>query len=234
MQRSESIKEIATALAKFQAEVKNPANSADNPYFKSKYAPLSEILNVTRPLLSKHGLSVLQMPSGDSQETSITTLLMHESGEWIESDPLTMKSAKNDAQGAGSVITYARRYSLSAILGISSEDDDDGNGASGNNSGDSPSKKKTKPADNKNVETPVNEQKPNGNNQQGNAGKVDASKIRTLHVMGEKKGLGHDDLHQLASSKFSVNSLNDMTLPQFQEILADIQKMPMKQQAVGA
>ena len=134
MNKSESIKELATALSKFQAEVKNPANSAANPFFKSKYAPLNEILNGVRPLLTKYGLSVLQMPGGDSQETSITTLLMHESGEWIESDPLTMKAVKNDPQGAGSVITYARRYSLSAILGISSEDDDDANHASGNDS----------------------------------------------------------------------------------------------------
>lgn len=131
MNKSESIKELSTALCKFQAEVKNPANSANNPFYKSKYAPLNEILNGVRPILTKYGLSVLQMPGGDSQETSITTLLMHESGEWIESEPLTMKAVKNDPQGAGSVITYARRYSLSAILGISSEDDDDANHASG-------------------------------------------------------------------------------------------------------
>jgi len=136
--KSESIKELATALSKFQAEVKNPANSANNPFFKSKYAPLNEILNGVRPVLGKYGLSILQMPGGDSQDTSITTILMHESGEWIESDPLTMKAVKNDPQGAGSVITYARRYSLSAVLGISSEDDDDANHGSGNNTADKP------------------------------------------------------------------------------------------------
>ena len=62
MRTSESIKEIATALCKFQAEVKNPSNSAVNPFFKSKYAPLNEILNDVRPLLAKHGLSVYRCP----------------------------------------------------------------------------------------------------------------------------------------------------------------------------
>lgn len=130
MQKSESIKNIAKALAQFQADVKNPANTEMNPFFSSKYAPLNDILNLVRPLLSKHGLSVLQSPSGDGQNITVTTLITHESGEWIESDPLTLKADKATAQGAGSAITYARRYALSAMLGISSEDDDDGNGAS--------------------------------------------------------------------------------------------------------
>lgn len=129
MNKSESIKNLAIALAKFQAEVKNPPNTANNPFFKSKYAPLSEVLNTTRPILSKHGLSVVQAPSGDGENIVVTTLLLHESGEWIESEPLILKADKPTAQGAGSAITYARRYALSAMLGISSEDDDDGNQA---------------------------------------------------------------------------------------------------------
>lgn len=129
MNKSESIKEIATALSKFQGEIKNPANSADNPFFKSKYAPLSEILNIARPLLAKNGLSIIQTPSGDGQNIILTTTLLHNSGEWIESPELVLKADKATAQGAGSAITYARRYAISAILGISSEDDDDGNTA---------------------------------------------------------------------------------------------------------
>lgn len=131
MQKSESIAELAKALASFQSEVKNPPNTADNPFYKSKYAPLQDVLNVVRPLLSKHGLSILQIPSSDGETVSVTTLLMHSSGEWIQTDPLVLKTDKPTAQGAGSAITYARRYSLSAVLGISSEDDDDGNIATG-------------------------------------------------------------------------------------------------------
>ncbi len=129
MNKSESIKELATALAKFQGEIKNPNNTATNPFFKSKYAPLSDVLNAVRPILSKNGLSVLQSPSGDGEHIIVTTTLIHSSGEWIESPELVLKADKATAQGAGSAITYARRYAISAILGISSEDDDDGNEA---------------------------------------------------------------------------------------------------------
>lgn len=127
MNKSESIKELATALAKFQGEIKNPSNTAINPFFKSKYAPLETVLNTVRPVLAKHGLSILQAPSGDGEHIIVTTTLLHISGEWIESPELVLKADKATAQGAGSAITYARRYALSAILGISSEDDDDGN-----------------------------------------------------------------------------------------------------------
>lgn len=131
MNKSESIKELASALSKFQGEIKNPANTANNPFFKSKYAPLNDVLNLVRPVLFKHGLSVVQAPSGDGENIIVTTTLLHNSGEYIEFQPLILKADKATAQGAGSAITYARRYALSAILGISSEDDDDGNHATG-------------------------------------------------------------------------------------------------------
>lgn len=129
MNKSESIKEISIALSKFQGEVTNPSNTATNPFFQSKYAPLETVLNTVRPILSKHGLSIMQIPSSEGDYVTITTMLVHSSGEWIESEPLSLKMDKVTAQGAGSAITYARRYAVSAMLGISSEDDDDGNNA---------------------------------------------------------------------------------------------------------
>lgn len=129
MNKSESITEIAAALSKFQGEITNPINTATNPFFKSKYAPLNDVLNLVRPILSKYGLSVVQAPSGDGENIIVTTTLLHLSGEYIEFPNLVLKADKATAQGAGSAITYARRYALSAILGISSEDDDDGNHA---------------------------------------------------------------------------------------------------------
>jgi len=128
MKKSESIKELASALKDFQAEVKNPKNVANNPFFNSKYAPLDEVINTVKEPLSKHGLSYIQMPnSEDGALVAITTMLLHESGEWIESEPLKLKSDKPTAQGSGSSITYARRYQISAMIGIASEDEDDGN-----------------------------------------------------------------------------------------------------------
>ncbi len=135
MRFSESITNIAKALSNVQAEIQNPKNTARNPFYSSSYAPLNDILNDVRPLLSKHGLAVMQAPSGDGDTISVTTLLLHTSGEWIETCPLSLKADKPTAQGGGSAITYARRYALSAVLGISSEDDDDGNHASGEKKG---------------------------------------------------------------------------------------------------
>ena len=128
MQKSDSIAALAKALAAFQGEVKDPTKDGKANY--GKYVQLDGLLDAIRPVLSKHGLSVLQMPGGDGQQITITTILMHESGEWMESEPFTLKATKIDPQGAGSAVTYGRRYSLSAILGVAWDADDDGAAAS--------------------------------------------------------------------------------------------------------
>lgn len=129
MNKSETITELAKALVKFNSEVNKIAKDADNPFFKNNYATLDTIIDEIRPILSKHGLSIMQIPSGDGQNVTLKTLLIHESGEWLESDELTMKPVKNDPQAVGSCITYARRYSLAAFLSLNTGEDDDGNGA---------------------------------------------------------------------------------------------------------
>ena len=129
MKSSESIKNIALALAAFQGEVKDPSKDGKANY--GKYVQLNGLLETIRPALSKHGLSFLQFPGGDGQVITITTLLMHTSGEWIESDPFCLKAQRVDPQGAGSAVTYGRRYSLSSVLGVAWDEDDDGNKASG-------------------------------------------------------------------------------------------------------
>ncbi|MFJ6034269.1 ERF family protein [Bacillus toyonensis] len=148
MNKSETITELAKALVKFNSEVNKIAKDADNPFFKNNYATLDTIIDEIRPILSKHGLSIMQIPSGDGQNVTLKTLLLHESGEWLESDELTMKPVKNDPQAVGSCITYARRYSLAAFLSLNTGEDDDGNGATygkdkpkpKGNSGQAPSK----------------------------------------------------------------------------------------------
>jgi hypothetical protein len=151
MKRSDTFKEFASAFAKFQSEVQNPKLTADNPYFKSKYAPLDEVLRVVRPELTKHGLSIFQDVSTDSEKPDhvvITTLVMHESGEWLQSDPLVLPGFQKlkdgrtefNAQGAGSSITYAKRYQLQAALGIAADSDDDGEVSVGRNQYQAPAK----------------------------------------------------------------------------------------------
>lgn len=127
MKHSDELKNIAKALAKFQADIKDPARDKDNPYFKSKYVALDGLLDAVRPVLATNGLSFIQSPVSNGQDMGVTTLLMHDSGEWIESDPFVLHAVKNDPQAGGSAITYARRYSLSAVLGVAWDDDDDAN-----------------------------------------------------------------------------------------------------------
>lgn len=122
------VAQLAAALAKAQAEVGGAAKSKKNPHFKSSYADLSEVWDACRPALVKHGLSVVQMPSADGQRVTVTTLLLHESGESLSS-ALTMTAAQDTPQAIGSCITYARRYALAAMVGVAPEDDD-GNAAS--------------------------------------------------------------------------------------------------------
>lgn len=134
MNKSEQIEEIAQALCGFQMEnieiVKN--KKAHN----SMYADLTQILEKTRGPLQKHGLAITQIAGTANDKVTVETVLMHKSGQWI-SGKLEMDiegvRAANKAQGAGMVITYARRYGYSAILGISADDDTDAQGGEGQN-----------------------------------------------------------------------------------------------------
>ena len=127
MNKSESIIELSKAFAKTQKEMKQPLKDANNPFFKSKYVPLENVVEAITESASKNGLSFTQFPSSDEAgNVTVGTLVMHESGEY---DPIKMKPVKNDPQSIGSAITYAKRYALSAIFGITSDQDDDGNEA---------------------------------------------------------------------------------------------------------
>jgi hypothetical protein len=126
MKSSESIKEISKAIIAFHSKVPKIKKEATNPFFKNKYASLSNILEVVSIPLNECGLAILQLPAGMNQ---LETILLHESGEFI-SETYEMKPSKQDPQGQGSAITYQRRYALGAILSLNIDEDDDGNKAS--------------------------------------------------------------------------------------------------------
>lgn len=121
--QSESIGKLAEALSKAQAEMSGAKKDASNPFFKSKYADLEAVWEACRKPLTDNGLAVVQTLQQSDKCVVIKTTLMHSSGEWIDSE-LSLMPAKADAQGIGSAISYGRRYSLAAMVGIYQTDDD--------------------------------------------------------------------------------------------------------------
>lgn len=119
---------LAKAMAKAQGDLGPVLKDKTNPAFRSKYADLGAVLEAILPALNRAGLSLIQSPSYDGSLVGVTSILLHESGEWMEAT-LHMKPVKMDPQGIGSCITYARRYAALAIAGAAPEDDD-GNAAS--------------------------------------------------------------------------------------------------------
>lgn len=118
------------ALAKAQSEFPLIKKEDKNPFFKSKYAGLPSILEVVLPVLHANGLYIVQIPISEEERVGVHTQITHaESGESVAGS-FTMALAKNDPQGAGSAITYARRYALVSMLGLNVDEDDDGNHAS--------------------------------------------------------------------------------------------------------
>ena len=205
MNRSESITEIAKALVAFNGEVNKISKDANNPMFRNNYATLDQIIGEIRPLLQKNGLSILQIPSGDNETLTLKTLLLHESGEYLESDEFSLapmaqvidKSTKEKAitpQSVGSAITYARRYSLSSFLSLNTGEDDDGNNAS---FGTNITKNKTKTG-------------------------LTEAQIKRLYTIGKKAGYETDKLNSLIWQKYQKRS-NELTKEEYDNICSGLE-----------
>ena len=129
MLQSESIAKLATALSIVQGKLTHAKKDSANPFFKSKYADLESVWDACRSLLAENGLAVMQFPGEFVDGTmSLNTVLTHSSGEYM-SYLMSVPVTKPDAQGAGSALTYMRRYALAAVVGVV-QADDDGNAAS--------------------------------------------------------------------------------------------------------
>ena len=161
MNRSESINELAGALAKAQGLVEGASKDKVNPAFHSRYADLSSVWDACRGPLSANGLAVVQAPRADGQRVTVTTTVFHSSGQWL-SEELTVNAKDALPQSVGSAITYARRYALMSFVGIA-PDDDDGNETQGKPTAPRPAPKKvepSKPAQSGAGPAPVTETKP--------------------------------------------------------------------------
>lgn len=203
--KSESIVNLAVSLAKFNMNVQRIEKDGTNPHFKNRYTTLDAILDEVRPMLAEQGLSVIQMPSGDGEQLKLTTMLIHITGEWIESDPINMRPAKNDPQGVGSATTYARRYSLCAFLGLSTGDvDDDGNSASQpprtQQSAPTPQSHKTPPVQ---TQTPTSQPASSG-------GLISENQIKYAHKLKNDKRISEEDFHRMIA-EYGADSIKDLT-----------------------
>lgn len=213
MNRSESITEINKALNNFHKEVKQPFKDKNNPFYKSKYVPLENVAEAIDKTSTKFGLTYTQYPvSNEKGEVGVATILHHESGEYMEYPPLMVKPEKNTPQGVGSAITYSRRYSLSAVFGITSDQDDDGNEASGKRS---------------------NQNNQRQNYRQNNTPKMASSqtigtlKQQIINITNLMKENGKANSQQEVEEKFEVNGYNlteDAATQIIQKILATAKK----------
>lgn len=128
MHKSETIGKLAESLAKAQAGIKSITKDRTNPHFRNRYATLDAILDAVRPTLAAQGLSIVQGASESTQGFNVETYLVHSSGEYI-ANVVAVPVSKQDAQGVGSAMTYGRRYGVSALLALSTDEDDDGEAA---------------------------------------------------------------------------------------------------------
>lgn len=169
MRQSEEIDQLSAALVEAQGHFAAVDKTASNTFFQNKYADLPAIVRAVQPILLANGLAVTQWPSFDGEHDLLTTRIIHTSGQWIE-DSVRLYLVKLDPQGLGSAITYARRYALSAALGIVTEEDDDGNAAS-------PKRRTQKPAQ-RPQERPAHQDRPTSTN--GSCGACGGSEEKTL------------------------------------------------------
>jgi len=127
------MQKLFEALAKAQGQMQRVAKNSKNPHFKSNYANLDDIIDMARPILNEHGLALIQVPVFDGQSCGVRSTITHSSGDHYDCGELLLPLGRGGgAQGAGSSISYARRYSFASIFCISLGDDDDGNHAQSN------------------------------------------------------------------------------------------------------
>lgn len=210
MNKSESIKELASSLVKFNSKISSISKDAKNPQFRSEYVTLDKLILSTRPILQECGLSVMQTPlTKDTGEIGIQTMLIHESGEFIETDPIFMTPTRmikgggyevaRDAQAAGSVISYLRRYSYQAILNLNTGEDDDAEKACRNYSNNNYS-----------------------NNQNNVSNELTDKQIGRIFGIAKGNNISQDTIVKMIHS-YGVTDAKNLTKTQYDELCANLE-----------
>lgn len=195
------MKELFSAFIKFQSEFKGLRADASNPFFKSNYIKLDGILEAVRPLLAKHGLAVIQNAHTTEEGLmAVKTILIHESGQSMETDVMTMRPTKDDPQQRGSVVTYMKRYQLGALVGVCESVDDDGNLATHGKS-----------------QPEVKQQTKN---------EITTNSIKTLHAIRGELGKTEEEFKAGLSTmlKRDIKSIKDITEPEAKNLIKTLSK----------
>ena len=212
MNKSATIGELAKALAQAQGMMEGARQDSSNPFFKAKYADLASVWDACRKPLSENGLSVVQPCDDADGKLVIETTLLHSSGEWI-TGRLALNPVKNDPQGIGSAITYGRRYSLAAMVGISPEDDD----------AEKAMDREKKPAKQAQKQQPAQPLKPQ--QEVPPPGKpttprmATEAQIRKIYMVTKENGNTQEYVHEAIKTIYGVNSTKELTLAQASEFI---------------
>lgn len=206
MNQTDDIKELVAALAKAQGKFQTAKFNKQNPHFKSKYADLSSIMDACRQPLSENGLMVMQYSEMIGEKLSLVTMIAHTSGQWIKSY-LPLFPARMDSQSIGSCMTYAKRYSLSAMLGIVADEDheDDGETAVGRG---------------KHVESPKKEAAKKENEPQ----KISTEQLKVLRSLEAKLD---DECHKSISNwmkSLNIDKLESVPVTKYQVFVAAFER----------
>lgn len=199
MSQSEHINELASALSKAQGAMQNAAMNRVNPHFKSKYADLAALTDAIRGPLSANGLAVVQIIQPSERGLVLKTTLMHSSGQYISTEYPLPHSPKPHEMGSG--LTYARRYSLGALVCIASDEDDDGNAAMASKNG--------------------NGHTANGNGHHGPDDQISVGQLKEIERLIEEVGANADNVCKACH----VEGLEDLTQAQFQKAKTKLEAM---------
>jgi hypothetical protein len=207
------MKSLIIALIEAQHQFRPLVKSASNPFFKSKYATLDACIDATREALAKNGLCVVQPVTMDGEKMTLTTRLLHDSGEEIVSI-YPVVPVKADPQGFGSAITYARRYAYCAILGLVADEDDDGN--AGSHAGAQKQAEKTASAPKPAASTP----RATDEHKSGSA-VITAAQLQRLHSVATETGLPRDVIKAIVQINGFASS-KEITQDKYNEIVETI------------
>ena len=212
------MKELSKALCKFQSAITNVPFDSQNPHFKNKYASLAGIIDHVRTGLSDNGLVISQLVNKDS----VQTMLIHTSGESLSAETAILCATPNNPQAYGSAVTYARRYALTGILGISADDDDDAAQATG--SPQKPSSNTTTPPTTKTPPEPA----------PASPQMATEAQRRKIDSLRSECGWSPEDTTAEIVLTYKVKSSKEMTLPQAKDLIDRLEKIKADKAKIAA